>query len=78
MDRFKLEDAIQQCLQTKDDLMLLARTYGDSPVHMTEDDVVNAIHGIAWVHELRCDDLLNVFKQCFKIDEWAWLEGVEK
>lgn len=75
MDRFKLEDAIMQCWTTKEDLMLLAKRYGDHPEPMTEDEVVNAIHGIAALHELRCDDLFNVFKQTFKLDCWAWMRN---
>lgn len=73
MDRFKLEDAIMQCWTTKEDLMLLAKRYADHPQPMTEDQVVNAIHGIASVHELRCDELFEVFKQTFKLDNYKWM-----
>lgn len=73
MDRFKLEDAIMQTWTTKEDLMLLAKRYSDNPKPMTEDEIINAIHGIASVHELRCEELFQVFKQVFKLDEWHWM-----
>lgn len=73
MDRFKLEDAITKVSITSDDLMLLAKRYADHPEPMSEDDVINAIHGIMAVHELRYAELWEVFKQTFKLDNWAWM-----
>lgn len=75
MDRFKLEDAIARCGITTDDLMLLSKRYADHPQRMTEDEVINAIHGIAAVHELRYEELFQVFKQTFKLDEYHWMTG---
>lgn len=72
-DEVDLEQKIMQIWSTKEDLMLLFRAYGDFPEEMTEDDVLNAILGIASIHELRCQDLFNAYKRQFKLDEWAFL-----
>lgn len=75
MDRFKLEDAITRCGTTTDDLMMLAKRYADHPEPLSEDEMVNAIHGIAAVHELRYAELWEVFKQAYKLDNWAWMRN---
>lgn len=72
-DEVDLEQKIMQIWNTKEDLMLLFKAYGDFPEEMTEDDVLNAILGIASIHELRCQDLFNAYKRQFKLDEWAFL-----
>ena len=72
-DEVDLEQKIMQIWSTKEDLMLLFKAYGDFPEKMSEDDVLNAILGIASIHELRCQDLFNAYKRQFKLDEWAFL-----
>ena len=72
-DEVDLEQKIMQIWSTKEDLMLLFKAYGDFPEKMSEDDVMNAILGIASIHELRCQDLFNAYKRQFKLDEWAFL-----
>ena len=76
MDRIKLEQAIMQCWNTKEDLELFGKRFGDHPETMTEDEVLNVIYGIMAVHEMRCEELFRTYQQVFRLDEYNWLKDI--
>lgn len=76
-DRFDLEEAIMDAWHTKEDLDLFLKGFMDHPMPMSEDDVANAILGLMTLHDLRCKQLYEVYKQVFKIDNWSWMEQHE-
>lgn len=76
-DRFDLEAAILDAWHTKDDLDLFLKGFMDHPDPMSEDEVANAILGLMTIHDLRCRQLYEVYKQVFKLDEWGWLKEHE-
>lgn len=61
MDRFDLENDIMSCWNTKEDILLLAESFSEK--NITEDEVQNALIGIASLHELRCQKLINTFEE---------------
>ena len=56
--RFKLEEHIMQCWRTGDDIQLL----GDHADSLTQDELLNAIIGIAGLHEMRMKQLFRTFE----------------
>ena len=76
-DRFDLETAILDAWHTKDDLDLFLKGFMDHPDPMSENEVANAILGLMAIHDLRCRQLYEVYKQVFKLDEWGWLKEYE-
>lgn len=61
MDRFDLETSIMSCWNTKDDLDLMAESFSNN--EMTEDEILNSLSGIAILHEMRCQKLMNIFEK---------------
>ena len=63
MDRFHLEELIQQAWQTKDDLETLLWKMCDDPSPPTEDEIQNTIIGMIEIHDNRCRRLLSCFEK---------------
>lgn len=59
MNRFDLEQQIQACWNTKDDIDLLsdAVQMGD----LSNDDIINVLLGISQLHEMRCKKVFDTF-----------------
>ena len=64
MNRFVLEDQIQSCWNTKDDLDVLMSHVVNK--EMSEDELQNAIIGISQLHEMRCQRLWDTFNHLVK------------
>lgn len=64
MNRFVLEDQIQSCWNTKDDLDVLMSHVGNKEI--SEDELQNAIIGISQLHEMRCQRLWDTFNNLVK------------
>lgn len=60
MDRFKLEDSITSCWGTKDDLDLICERVMEDD--LSKDTIVNALAGLAEIHEMRCRRLFEIFE----------------
>lgn len=59
-DRFHLEDALTEQWQISDDLDLLAEQILESGLR--EDDIVNALVGLAVLHRMRCSKTNDIFE----------------
>jgi hypothetical protein len=68
---YDLEDAIMKAWQTSEDLDLFFRHHGDHPKPMTEDEVSNMILGIKQIHDMRMEQLYDMYKQKFELDEYC-------
>jgi hypothetical protein len=66
-----LEGAIMTAWQTSDDLDLLFQHYGDHPVPMTEDEVLNALLGIKVIHDMRMEKLMDTYCRKFELDQYC-------
>ena len=66
MDRFQLEEFIQQVRQTKEDLDNLMWKICDEPVGHTEDDLHNCLIGISEMHDISCNRLMDCFEEMLK------------
>ena len=62
MNRFELEDAISEMLNTNEELEILLYKMGDSPVAPTEDETHNMIIGIIELNKVRFEKLWNNFQ----------------
>jgi hypothetical protein len=71
MNKIDLEDAIMKAWQTCDDLDLFFKHYGDHPMPMTDDEVANTILGIKQIHTMRMENLFDMFKRAFELDEYC-------
>jgi hypothetical protein len=68
MDRFDLECHIMNMHSIVDDLNNIS--YGVLEEQMTEDEITNALHGLAVMTEIKIKKLFNVFTQVFKLDDY--------
>lgn len=68
---YDLEDAIMKAWQTSEDLDLFFRHHGDHPKPMTEDEVSNMILGIKQIHDMRMEQLFDMYKKKFELDEYC-------
>lgn len=75
MDRFDLEMQICQLDNFVDDLNDL--TYGILELEMTEDEVVNALSGIAVMMKVKNKKLFDTFTQVFHLDQYNY-HGVDE
>ncbi len=66
-----LESAIMLAWQTSDDIDLLFKHYGDHPVPMSEDDVLNALLGIKSLHDMRCESLMDKYCQKMELNQYC-------
>ena len=61
-DRFEMEQLIQSCWTTKDDLDNLMWKICDDPSGHTEDELHNCLIGISEMHDIRCRRLVDCFE----------------
>lgn len=61
MNRFDLEDQIQACWNTKDDIDLLLDSLLSHKLNT--DQVANALIGISRLHEMRCERAFDTFTE---------------
>jgi hypothetical protein len=69
--KIDLESAISVAWQTSDDLELLFKHYGDHPVHMSEDEVLNALLGIKVLHDMRCEALMDAYNRKMELNQYC-------
>ena len=62
MNRFDLEEKLQQIDSIAEELDLLLYTVGDSPKVATEDELMNMIIGMQAMHRKRYEQLWNCFE----------------
>ena len=62
-DRFEMEQLIQSCWTTKDDLDNLMWKICDDPAGHTEDELHNCLIGISELHAIRCRRLFDCFEK---------------
>jgi len=61
MNRFDLENQIQACWSTKDDIDLVIESIASGA--MSTDKIADALMGIAQLHEMRCERAFETFTQ---------------
>ncbi|MDC3298540.1 hypothetical protein OAU81_00550 [bacterium] len=66
MNRFDLEEKLQQIDNIEAELDLLLYAVGDSPKVSTEDDLMNMIIGMQAMHRKRYEQLWNCFESLVK------------
>ena len=66
MNRFDLEEKIQDIDLIEKELELLLYSVGDSPVVATEDQLMNMIIGMQAMHKKRYEQLWNCFETLIK------------
>ena len=66
MNRFDLEEKIQDIDLIEKELELLLYSVGDSPVVSTEDQLMNMIIGMQAMHKKRYEQLWNCFETLIK------------
>ena len=62
MDRFDLEEQIQNVWQTKEDLDAVTERIMEDTVFMSEDQIANVLIGLSELHETRMWKLWKVFE----------------
>jgi hypothetical protein len=68
MDRFDLEDQIMKSDNISDELEMIACAVLEG--QLTEDELSNALIGLAAVHRIRTKHLFECFKNVFELDEY--------
>lgn len=68
MDRFDLENKITETHNFVDRLNDIS--YGILEIGMTNDEIVNAVDGLAVLLKLHADKLFDVFTQVHKLDKY--------
>jgi hypothetical protein len=68
---YDLEQAIMVAWQTSDDLDLLFKHHGDAPKPMTEDEVSTALLGIKSLHDMRMENLMDMYCRKFELDQYC-------
>ena len=66
-----LESAIMLAWQTSEDIDLLFKHYGDHPVPMSEDEVLNVLLGIKVLHDLRMESLMDKYCQKMELNQYC-------
>ena len=69
--KIDLESAIMLAWQTSDDIELLFKHYGDHPVPMSEDEVLNVLLGIKVLHDLRMESLMDKYCQKMELNQYC-------
>lgn len=71
MSAYDFEDAIYKAWQTSEDLDVFFHYYGNCEQEMTEDDVLNTLLGLKKMHDMRMEQLFDLFKKQFELDEYC-------
>lgn len=66
-----LEGAIMKAWQTSEDLDLLYKHHGDHPVPMTEDEVSIAILAIKRMHDIRMENLMDMYCRKMEFNQYC-------
>jgi hypothetical protein len=66
-----LEGAIMVAWQTSEDIDLLFKHYGDHPVPMSEDEVLNSLLGIKVLHDMRCEALMDAYCRKLELNQYC-------
>ena len=66
-----LESAIMLAWQTSEDIDLLFKHYGDHPVPMSEDEVLNALLGIKTLHDMRMEALMEKYCEKMELNQYC-------
>jgi hypothetical protein len=66
MNRFDLEEKIQQIDSIEQELQLLLYSIGDSPTRSSEDELMNMVIGMQQLHKKRYEQLWNCFEDLVK------------
>jgi hypothetical protein len=69
MDRFELENKINQTTNFADQLRSIAGAVLEN--NMSEDRLANVLEGLAILIELHTDETFEVFKQAFRLDNYS-------
>jgi hypothetical protein len=69
MDRFDLEDQIMKSDNISDELEMIACAILER--QLTEDEMSNALIGLATVHRIRTKHLFECFKSVLELDEYS-------
>jgi len=69
MDRFDLEEKINHTYNFIDTLNDIS--YGIMEVGMTNDEIVNALDGLAVMLKLHTQKLMDTFTQVYQLDQYA-------
>jgi hypothetical protein len=64
MNRFDLEDQIQACWNTKDDIDLLVESITSK--RFSEEQICDALSGLSQLHEMRCQRVFETFSSLVK------------
>jgi len=67
-DRFDLESKITDTYHFVDHLNDLS--YGVLETNLSQDEIANALHGLAVLVKVHSDKLFEVFSQVFKLDSY--------
>lgn len=67
MDRFKMEDMIMSCWGAKDDMELLSERIMEDDI--STDSIINALIGMAEIHEMKCKKLFEIFECMIRTGE---------
>lgn len=70
MNHTKIEDKIMRVWSTSDDLEDFIMQFYEGRERMTDDEVFNTIWGLKELHDIRCKQLFEAYKQVFKLDEY--------
>ena len=66
-----LESAIMVAWQTSEDIDILFKHHGDAPMPMTEDEVSNALLGIKFLHDMRCEALMDAYCKKMELNQYC-------
>jgi hypothetical protein len=69
MDRFDLEDQIMKSDNISEELEMIACAILER--QLTEDEMSNALIGLATVHRIRTKHLFECFKSVLELDEYS-------
>lgn len=67
----KMEDKIMRAWATSDDIEDFITHYYEGRKRMTEDEVFNVVWGIKELHDIRMQQLMDLFCRTFQLDEYA-------
>ena len=70
-DRFDLENDIMEVWAIKDLISTLTWRMFDHAELMNEDNIMNHLHAIETVLDLRCKKLNDTFEQVFQLNDYA-------
>lgn len=78
VDRFTLEDAMCQVVQSQDDLKLIMDNIYDGLTVYSIDKTANAIYGLVELMEARTKHMEEVYAKLFKLDQYSSTERARK